>query len=613
MRKPHIRLSLALSCLLLSFALTHCGGPSVPAAGDDPFPSATPALAGMDEEALEALASFIGSLVEEERIVGGELLVIKNRRTVLHRAFGWTDREQGIPMNVGTIFNVRSMTKPFTGAAAQLLIEQGELAPNDRVSEFLEGFSAPRASKITVEHLMTHRSGLPLSILEGLDDFPNLAAMAEAIGRTGCEFEPGSRFHYSDAGTDVLGALVSEISGARLDRFVTEEILAPLGMTDSFYYVDATADDPRRERLAPLYIAMADGFTKFWEPDEPLYPFAWGSQTLYSTPKDYARFLAMWLDGGSWQGQSVLQPESVEAMLEPVSTARAMGGGMDAPTGFLDLSMFYGRMSISYVDGEGQTVVIGHSGSDGTAAWAWPEDDLMILFFTQSRGGTVWMLIESEIDRLLFHPEIEEMNARAANSYAPLIGTYVDASVAHPLSQAEIAAFNGGLAWIMPSGDLFELEATDPPSRWRFKILPTQRVTFSLDEAGSVERCHVAGPIATSTLIRGQALAPTLLSLDEVSDLLGTYLDEEGDRKIVVSFADGILSVKVPELPAPLELLAPDEDGWRPMALNPTVKLRFDRNEHGDVISFTAQSPDGIDVRRRIKDHQDATPDEGGD
>jgi CubicO group peptidase (beta-lactamase class C family) len=584
-------------------AAEHAAGPT--AELDDPFPAASPGDVGLSKAAVAELARIVRHYVDEGRILGAELLVIKNRRTVLHEACGWKDREEDLPMTIGTIFNIRSMTKPLTGAAAQTLIDEGRLALDDLVSNFLEGFASGAVSEITIEQLLTHRAGLPLSILAEAGEYPDLLTMANAIGHNGTEFTPGDQFYYSDGGTDVLGAVIEQVTGERLDDFVAAKLLEPLGMTDSFYYTTASAADPRHERIAPIYMAQSSGFTKLWTAEEPLYPFAWGSQTLYSTPKEYARFLAMWLDAGVWEDRAILTPEAVQRSLTPASRMTVMGGGMESPTGFLDIEVHYGQMAVLYVDATGETIVIGHSGSDGTVAWAWPDQDLMILVFTQSRGSSFWQPLESAIDRLFFHPEIAQLNAEGEEAYERLLGTYVDVAVDRPTEATEIAVFNGELALVIPQGLIFTLEPIDAPLLWRFDLLPSQHVTFVEEDDGTVGACRLSGPVASEDLIRGEPLPRIELAFEDVSRLLGTYLDEEGGREIDVVFDAGKLVLIIPENPLPLELLPPDEDGWWRFHLNPAVAIRFDLDETGSVVSFTARSPEGEAVRPRV----DVTPD----
>lgn len=373
-----------------------------------------------------------------------------------------------------------------------------------------------------------------------------------------------------------------------------------LGMKDSFYYTTATAADPRCERIGPLYFSQGSGYNKFWIPEEPLYPYAWGSQTLYSTPMDYARFLAMWMDGvlGTEHGFFREKPPNVPS--GPVSLMTVMGGGMKSPTGFLGLEMHYGQMAVVYLDENGDTRVIGHSGSDGTLAWGWPKEHLMILVFTQSRGSAFWMSFESMIDQLFFHPDIVEMNRLAEESYAAYLGSYVDAADSAPREQTEIVVFNGALANKPPQGMTFVLEPYDSPRQWRYKLIPTERIVFDQTAEGNVADGFTHFSSGSSTWFeRGTARPPIVLALEDVAQLLGTYLDVDADREIDVVFESGTLAVKIPEAVIPLALLPADDNGWWTMAVNPAVSIRFDLDSEGNVGSLTARSPEGETVHPR--------------
>ena len=601
------RIARPLLCIAL-LLLCACSGPETSDVQTETavFPVATPDEAGLSSHALEALTAGVAGYVADARNVGAELLVIQDRRTVLHEAFGLLDKDLGLPMKTDTLFNLRSMTKPLTGAAIQLLIEEGLLTLDDRVVDHLAAFSRPSTGAITVEDLLTHRSGLPLSILFGVDEYESLREMATAAAEAGPDFHPGSRFAYSDAGIDVLGALIESVSGQPLHTFVTERILAPLGMSDTFYYIAATAEDERAGRIAPLYVTQGTGWIRVWTPDEPLYPFAWGSQTLYGTPSDYARFLAMWLDHGEWADQRVLAAESVERMLEPVSIMSGLGTQDPFPTGFYSLTAAYGQTATLHVPEDGSprsAVVIGHSGSDGTIGWAWPERDLIILFFTQSRGSGAAIDLEAEIDRLLLHPEIEEANAAAREQYADYLGSYVPKTGPVPDRATVVTVRNGTLALSVPGEITYELVLQNEDPAWRFELYPGTGLSFRTSDDGSIEGFAIHQMGSITEYVRGNPAPAPPLTQEEVAPLLGTYLDEEADRRLAVLLQDGELVIRQPESPVPLELHRPNEDGWWALRMNPQIMIRFDVGADGRIASFTVQSPEGEAVRRRIEDN----------
>jgi CubicO group peptidase (beta-lactamase class C family) len=377
-----------------------CG--SVAAEEKAAFPAATPESQGVSTAAVRQLADEVGDHVKAGTIGGGELLVIKNRKTILHEAFGDRDRDDKLPMERGTIFNIRSMTKPLTGVAVQILADEGKLRLDDPVAKYLAGFDNDKSRTITIEQLLQHRSGLPLTIItKKIDEYADLQAQAKAIGEKGPQFKPGEKFWYSDAGSDAAAAVVEQVGGMRIDRFVSERILQPLGMADSFY--PSKADDPRKKRVASLYFGTPSKWTRIWKPshDASMYPFPWGSQTLYSTPADYARFLTLWMDGGVAGGKRLLSKEAMARILTPVSNMKTLGSDEPAPCGFFGLKPYYGQMSMLYASGDtpakAKVRAIGHGGSDGTGAWAIPAEDLIVCYFTQSRGQATTIRLETTI------------------------------------------------------------------------------------------------------------------------------------------------------------------------------------------------------------------------
>ena len=451
------------------------------------FPVASPESQGVPPEAVRQLADEVERYVKAGTIVGGEVLVIKNRKTILHQAFGDRDREEKLPMVPNTIFNVRSMTKPLTGVAVQILADEGKLHLDDPVAKYLPGFDNDKARAITVRQLLQHRSGLPLTILKSLTEYKDFQAQANATGEKGPQFKPGEKFWYSDAGSDAAAAVVEKVSGVTIDRFVTERILQPLGMMDSFY--PSKAEDPRKQRQASLYLGAPGKWVRFWKAGgDPMYPFAWGSQTLYSTPADYARFLTLWLDGGKVQGKQVLSKEAVARLLTPVSPMTVLGGDAPYPTGFSGLRPWYGEMAMLYAAGDkaetAKVAAFGHGGSDGTGAWAFPAEDLIVCYFTQSRGQATTIRLEATIQDALLRRGGAAV--KVPEELKPYLGTFWANFGQYKNTPFEVVCRNGRLALDIPDQVVYELKEPDKDGRRQFVISDKIAVSFKKDDGGKV-------------------------------------------------------------------------------------------------------------------------------
>lgn len=451
------------------------------------FPIATPDSQGVSAAAVRRVADEVEQYVKNGSIVGGELLIIKNRKTILHEVYGELDREGKRAMERDTIFNIRSMTKPLTGVAVQMLADEGKLRLDDPVAKYLPGFDNDKSNAITVEQLLQHRSGLPLTIITTrLDEYPDLQTQAKAIGEKGPQFPPGDKFWYSDAGSDAAGAVVEQISGTTIDRFVAERILQPLEMADSFYL--SKANDPRKKRVASLYFGSQGKWTRIWNADRAsFYPFAWGSQSLYSTPADYARFLVLWMDGGMANGKRLLSNEAIARILTPASPMKTLGSDQPYPSGFFGMKPHYGQMSMLYAPGQSPTQsdvrAIGHGGSDGTGAWAFPAENLIVCYFTQSRGGVTTIRLETMIQDALLKGEGAE---NVPDELKPLIGTYYANFGPFKNAPFQVVFRCGKLALDIPGRLVFELSEPDTEGRWRFVLSNATAVSFNKDGDGKV-------------------------------------------------------------------------------------------------------------------------------
>src|SRR5262249_16460165 len=175
------------------------------------------------------------------------------------------------------------------------------------------------------------------------------------------------------------------------DEFIHKRILEPLGMTDTYCLL--RKDAPPRLRVSSNHAGSVGLWHKYWDhEDPPFFPFFLGAAAMYSTPADYARFLALWLDPGMVGSRRLLSEAPVERALRPIVPMLMLGDGRAAvPTRFPDLRVFYGLHWMVYQPANGSAKaglpIFGHGGSDGTTALVFPEQDLMAFYFTQSRGG----------------------------------------------------------------------------------------------------------------------------------------------------------------------------------------------------------------------------------
>jgi len=254
-------------------------------------------------------------------------------------------------------------------------------------------------------------------------------------------------------------------------------------MNDTFYVTEPEAP---WDRFASLYVGTPGSWRKWWTPGERFYPFAWGSQSLYSTPRDYARFLSMLMNDGAYKGNRILSEDAVDRILTPVSLMTSPGSDTPTVTGFPFTQVYYGQMSVLNISSDGQLQVFGHSGSDGTWAWAFPTHDMIVLYFTQSRGQVTGIRLETDLDRLLVHreyappPEIVE-------KYRPYLGTYVSESAASKGEEFTVLIHNEHLGFDIPG--LFICELKDPGAaseRWYFRLDDRLSIQFIRGRSGSI-------------------------------------------------------------------------------------------------------------------------------
>src|SRR6478752_2384921 len=249
-----IRILASTFCLLASSA----------AFADDPLPRAKPEDVGLSSERLARIGEVLKADIAAGRIPGAVIAIARHDKLVMFEAYGWRDKQAGLPMTTDTIFNIASMTKPMTAVGALVLYEQGRIQIDDPLSKYFPKFAnsrvairdakgeptldtVPALRAITVQDLMRHTSGLiygsrGTTVIHKM--YPGTSAgltydglvFLDKLASVPLLWQPGSTWDYG-FGLDVTGLIEEKLTGKRLGDHLQEVLFMPLGMTDTAFYV----------------------------------------------------------------------------------------------------------------------------------------------------------------------------------------------------------------------------------------------------------------------------------------------------------------------------------------------------------------------------------------
>jgi manganese oxidase len=517
---------------------------TLPGIASPAFPYAHPEEVGLSSEKLERLGEEMVSWVAAGDLVGAELLIVKDGRAVFHEAYGWSDREARKPVSRNSIWSIQSMSKPFTATAVLMLAGEGKLGLDDPVSRYIPGFAGdPRT---TIRHLLSHTTGY---LDPGVGD-PSFAhaSYADWVEDWASQVPDGTfgEFSYTDFGFAAAGYIVEAVSGLPIDQFTEQRIIAPLRLADT----SAGFSDDRawRARVNPWYRWNAEaGVYHFrWSEHKPAYAFYPAAAGMFSTAMDYAAFMAMWLNRGTWQGVRLLSPAVVEEALAEHGRDGWGGGGYG-----------YGWELEPEPALDGMPAAFGHGGGDGTIGVAFPAINAMVLLLTHSRNGPhIDALLEAlGMLETFDHPGYGrirpderatgsvELSRAARRRY---VGTYADREetprwVAHVHDEGEILHLRvtrpgGHASWLwahlVPLGDDRFGYGTYDGTRLR-ALHSHRQVEFEFEDGRSAAMRIVSG---ADTLLRARRtdadriLADARRHRDQVpvASLLAGWLKDEG-------------------------------------------------------------------------------------
>jgi CubicO group peptidase (beta-lactamase class C family) len=292
--------------------------------------------------------SLLNASVSNREIPGAVAYIVRDGKVFYHKAFGWSNIENKTAMEENDIFRMASMTKGLTAVAILQLYEKGLLFLDDDISKYIPEFKNPQVlvkilpdssfvtrpakSEITIRQLLTHTSGIAYgfqdekynalivnnNISEGFeDDSRTSLENIQRLAKIPLICDPGEKYIYS-LSYDVLGVIIEKVSGMRFDKYITTNILNPLGMNDSYFIIPKE----KQGRLVHAYQPSTTG--KGLEPTsypDTAYPtintrqYFSGGADLCATAEDYAKFVQMVLNKGTLNNARILGKRYVEMML----------------------------------------------------------------------------------------------------------------------------------------------------------------------------------------------------------------------------------------------------------------------------------------------------------
>jgi CubicO group peptidase (beta-lactamase class C family) len=375
---------------------------------------------GLSSQRLRHLTQVFQSDIDGGKIPGVVVLVARAGKIAYFEALGFQDRENRIPMKSDAIFRLASMTKPIASVALMMLVEEGKIQIDDPLWFYLPEFKdlkvgvekvssetgkpqlvlEPALKAPTIQDLLRHTSGFAYDLfgtslvvkayqaVNIRDPNQTLAEFATKLAGLPLAHQPGTTWEYS-VSTDVLGRVVEVVSGVSFDRFLSDRIFKPLGMTSTGFYVT----ESQVGRVAEPQVDSTTGKRPVMRDMSKRPNFMSGSGGLSSTAADYFRFSQMLLNGGELDGVRLLSRRTVALMTAdhlppgtPIGAASQVGGSLvpspDNGQGFgLGFAVRVAQGHNPYPGSPGEFYWVG---ATGPAFWVDPKEKLIAIMMVQA-------------------------------------------------------------------------------------------------------------------------------------------------------------------------------------------------------------------------------------
>ncbi|WP_100612737.1 serine hydrolase domain-containing protein [Confluentibacter lentus] len=368
----------------------------------------------INETVKKRIDSTLKSFIDEGKVAGISTLIFEKDKEVHYAQFGYADREDSIPMSRNTIVRIYSMTKPIVGVALMTLYEKGAFKLDDPLTKYAPEFEnmqvyagydsinkkvllEPLKRPITIRDITRYTAGFEgrmpgVPRLQGKDDPTNkentLQEMAEKLGKQPLAFQPGTRWAYG-VSVDVQAFLIERISGIPFEQYLRENVLDPLGMNETRYFIP----EKDRYRFAATYnynretkemTRMPDTITQILNYYK--WPLNRGALGLTSTLDDYQKFGQMLINEGSLNGVTILKPETVKLM-RTNQLDESIKERMWLPDrGQMGFGVNFGVRVAPPVDAEENNGVVGEFFWDGAFSTLFigdPVNDMTVVMFVQ--------------------------------------------------------------------------------------------------------------------------------------------------------------------------------------------------------------------------------------
>ncbi len=370
---------------------------------------AAPADVGLCQEPLDRLCRIIDGQIADGRYPGAQIAVARYGQLVLARNFGLARLGPKPPaVQDDTLWLLYSNTKVITAAALWVLVEEGALTFQDRISDHVPEFAHHGKGDITVLQILTHQGGFPSATLPAAawDDH---VLMRRLICDFTLEWTPGSRVHYHALAAHWVAAMLIEaLTGGDYRDFIRSRVIAPLGLENELFVglpdaamaraVDMhapAADGSGQERLVA---ENSDGFRRAGVP----------GGGGYATARAMAAFYQMLVQGGSLGGRRLISPRMVEYV-----TQNFTGDRVD---GYMGMAMHRGlgphsrglTESIRGLGSLASPATFGHGGVGSSYSWGDPESGVSFCYLSNSRIPDPWHSRRLDIISNCVHSAIEE-------------------------------------------------------------------------------------------------------------------------------------------------------------------------------------------------------------